>query len=58
MNKTIVKAIIAIFYIVGVPWVLYRIVMSFENGLINGMIHLIVLGASTWVITYIWQYYK
>ena len=47
MSKTIAKAIMAIFYIVGVPWVLYRIVMSFENGLINGMIHLIVLGAST-----------
>lgn len=43
---------------IGVTWVLYRIVTSFESGLINGMVHIIVLGASTWLITYLWQYYK
>lgn len=40
------------FIFIGALWVIYRIVMQFEIGLINGMIHLIVLGASTWVITY------
>lgn len=43
---------------IGVIWVLYRIAMSFGSGLINGMVHIIVLGASTWLITYLCQYYK
>lgn len=40
------------FIFAGVLWVIYRVVTSFEFGLINGMIHIVVLGASTWAITY------
>lgn len=36
----------------GALWVIYRVLISFESGLINGMVNIIVLGASTWVITY------
>lgn len=42
----------------GALWVLYRIVMSFESGMINGMVHIVALGIYTWIITYICKYYK
>lgn len=40
------------FIFVGLLWVIYRVVTSFEFGLINGMIHIVVLVAFTWTTTY------
>lgn len=57
MKTIIINMAINILGVVGVVWVLYRIFVSFQVGLINGMVHIIVLGASTWLITYLWQYY-
>jgi len=46
------------FIFAGTLWVLYRIVMSFESGMINGMVHIVALGIYTLIITYICKYYK
>lgn len=50
--------IINFIIVFGALWVLYRIVMSFESGMINGMVHIVALGICTWSITYICKYYK